>query len=75
MFVIKLEEMLLMMWHKQALGVPGHRLQVHTWFKKYYPTNTSKWQPKNEDIYNVLTEVGEGQTQLMKDLGQKASSR
>ena len=33
--------------------------------------DTSKWKTKKENIYDLLTDVGERQTQLTKDLGNK----
>ena len=53
-----------------SVGGPWVQLGKRHIVKKMWQ-DTSKWQPKKDNIHNLLTDVGEGQTQLTKDLGKR----
>ena len=53
-----------------SLGAPWVEVAKRHMIKKT-SQNKSKWQPKKDNVYNLLTDIGERQAQLKKDLGKR----
>ena len=53
-----------------SVGAPWVQVGKRHMVKKTHH-DTSKWQPKKGNMYNFLTDVRDGQTQLTNDLGKR----